>query len=184
MGVVLVKWYRMDLLSDDKLWYLLLLGMLIIFQCITADIFVEHAKDLYRTTRYPTVAAPTTQGHHSTASSTTSPIPTTNASHTQNTSYSAKILDNRYYFDLVEKISLNSNPSQSRAKLTSSVPVSFRLRFRLVLEWRLVRDRSKMELPDQVNNRVPFSITSQRKRYSTGSPVAIYSIRVNCVGSN
>jgi hypothetical protein len=82
MGVVLVKWYRMDLLSDDKLWYLLLLGMLIIFQCITADIFVEHAKDLYRTTRYPTVAAPTTQGHHSTASSTTSPIPTTNASHT------------------------------------------------------------------------------------------------------
>jgi hypothetical protein len=44
VGLVLVWWYKNEDLPEEKLWYLLILGMLILFQSVTADVFVGHVQ--------------------------------------------------------------------------------------------------------------------------------------------
>jgi hypothetical protein len=42
VGIILVYWYRKEVLPYEKLWYLLLFGILLAFQCVATAVFVHH----------------------------------------------------------------------------------------------------------------------------------------------
>ncbi|CAC5373156.1 unnamed protein product [Mytilus coruscus] len=42
VGIVVNWWYRSGDLGPEKFWYIFLVGAVIMFQCITTDIFVFH----------------------------------------------------------------------------------------------------------------------------------------------
>lgn len=60
VGIVVNWWYRNGDLGPEKFWYIFLLGGVIIFQCITTDIFVFHVLSDDISTIKPPIANKTT----------------------------------------------------------------------------------------------------------------------------
>ncbi|XP_041364919.1 uncharacterized protein LOC121380179 [Gigantopelta aegis] len=42
VGIVINWWYRGGALGSEKYWYIILVGFIIVFQCVTTDIFIFH----------------------------------------------------------------------------------------------------------------------------------------------
>ena len=60
VGIVVNWWYRCGDLGPEKFWYIFLLGGVIIFQCITTDMFVFHVLSDDSSNIIPPVANKTT----------------------------------------------------------------------------------------------------------------------------